>query len=842
MSEGKKLYAGVRLIDLPVAADREYDYSVPEQYEGGVYPGRFVSVPFGKGNRRFVALVTRVSESPASEGITVKPIYALCSDGISFSDEQLKLLDYIRSITLCPTGDAIHAMIPSAALSKLDEFLAPTEKPYSGRIGCRENEVYTAISAAGSMSAENLHRRFGRDGDEAVKRLLRQGYLARELTLSEHSRKTVSYYALKSEGFPSRETLESLVAGNETRDGKGHKIRALPEGQKAVLSKLLAASTPQGREMLTSDGCASADDIRALVKKDYVLEIKNETDRDTDALLPQIPERTGDIVLNREQQTAYDALCEMLEENEPHAALLEGVTGSGKTCVMLRLIDRALELGKGVILLIPEISLTPQTLSVFCSRYGERVAVMHSGLSAGERGDAYLRVREGRADLVIGTRSAIFAPVRNPGLIIIDEEQEHTYKSDTSPRYHARDIARFRCAAEKGLLLLASATPSLESRQKAEDKKYTLIRMNRRYGNSVLPKVTVADMRHEPAAGNLTPIGSVLAEKLKQTYEKGEQSVLFLNRRGYNNYLSCTSCGKAVTCPNCSVSLTYHVTKKDFSQGELRCHWCGLKMPVPKECPECGEGKLIRMGFGTQKVEEELGKILPGARILRMDTDSTQGRYSYGEMLGKFRRHEADVLLGTQMVTKGHDFPDVTLVGVLLADASLYYDDYRAAERTFALLTQVIGRAGRRERPGEAVIQTNNPDHEIIALAGAQDYEKMFAREIKLRRSLKFPPFCDIALITVSSEDERRVVSGCAALADRIRELSKSEKYRKLPLIMYGPFEAPVYKVGNRFRMRLVIKCALNRDTKQLFAELLQEYYPRFPDVPVAVDFNPTNL
>ncbi len=836
------LYAAVRLLDLPEAADREYSYAVPPQYEAGVRPGRFVSVPFGRSNRRNVALVMSCTETRPADCVNLKSVNALCLDAISFTPEQMAVLQYLKMLTLCPSGDAVHAMIPSAALSKLSEFYTATDREFRGRAGSLENDVFVAICSQGTASWDYLYRRFGREAEEAVKKLQKSGYISCELRLSDYTRKTLSYYSLKSEGFPDRQTLSDLCDGIDAKDEKGHKIRALPDGQKSVLRQLLASQGSVGRGILLADGTAGAADLAALIKKEYITETKSETDRDTANLPPKIGERTGDIVLNREQQTAYDRLSSMLDDKQPHAALLEGVTGSGKTCVMLRIIDKALDDGKGVIMLIPEIALTPQTLSIFCSRYGERVAVMHSGLSVGERADAYMRIREGRADLVIGTRSAVFAPVKNPGLIIIDEEQEHTYKSDTSPRYHARDIARFRCAKSNGLLLLASATPSLESRQKAEDGKYTLITMKNRYGNSVLPKVTVADMRREPSQGNLTPIGSLLASKLRETYERGEQSVLFLNRRGYNNYLSCASCGEALACPNCSVSLTYHVTKRDFSKGEMRCHWCGYRARVPQTCPTCGSTHLIHMGFGTQRVEEELGKTVPGARILRMDTDSVQGKFSYGDMLGKFRRHEADILIGTQMVTKGHDFPDVTLVGVLLADASLYYDDFRAAERTFALLTQVIGRAGRRSRPGEAVIQTNNPDHEIISLAGDQDYEGMYKREIRLRKSLKFPPFCDIALLTFSSEDEKRVCAAAAAMSEAVKTASSAEKYAGLPLIMFGPFEAPVYRVGNRFRMRLVIKCGLNQKTRELFSELANGHLSRFPDVNLAADFNPTNL
>ena len=392
-------------------------------------------------------------------------------------------------------------------------------------------------------------------------------------------------------------------------------------------------------------------------------------------------------------------------------------------------------------------------------------------------------------------------------------------------------------------MLLASATPSLESRKKAEDGAYTLIKLTKRYGNAVLPEVIVADMRGEARTGNLTPIGADLSAALVETFERGEQSILFLNRRGYNNYVSCAVCGEAIKCPSCSVSMTYHTRRGNYDAGELVCHWCGRRMPLPKECPECKSEHLIRMGYGTQRVEQELSILLPNARILRMDTDTTQTKDSYRELLGKFKRHEADILLGTQMVTKGHDFPDVTLVGVLLADASLYYDDYRAEERTFALLTQVIGRAGRRNKPGRAIIQTNNPDHEVIELASLQDYETFYRRTIRLRRALTFPPYCDIVLLTVTGKVENEVLKASNALNDSLRALTSSEEYRDLPFIIFGPFEAPVYRVDSRYRMRMVVKCKLGTQTKRLFARLLTEFSAEGANAPtLSIDFNPTNL
>ena len=391
-------------------------------------------------------------------------------------------------------------------------------------------------------------------------------------------------------------------------------------------------------------------------------------------------------------------------------------------------------------------------------------------------------------------------------------------------------------------MLLSSATPSLESYQKAKEGTYTLITLKHRFGSAKLPEVRVADMRSEVQGGSLSPLGEELMGELCRVTNAREQAVLFINRRGYNHFISCRSCGEAVTCPSCSVAMTYHTRRGTWHDGDLVCHWCGKRMPLPRECPNCHSEHLARMGFGTQRVEEELQTLLPKANILRMDTDTTTTKFAYDELLGRFRAHEADVLLGTQMVTKGHDFPDVTLVGVLLADASLYLDDYRASERTFAMLTQVIGRAGRADKEGMAIIQTNNPDSEVIRLACAQDYESFYEREIRLRKLLTFPPFCDIALLTVTGAYETELLRATTLMAQMLREMAEGE-YKDVTLVTFGPFEAPVYRVDNKYRMRMVLKCKLTRRTLSMLAELLSTFGQRVSKkVTLSIDLNPSSL
>lgn len=540
--------------------------------------------------------------------------------------------------------------------------------------------------------------------------------------------------------------------------------------------------------------------------------------------------------LSDEQQRASDELSSLAASGKPRAALLYGITGSGKTRVIKSVIDNVIASGRSVILLVPEISLTGQTVDLFCGYFGERVAVIHSGLSDGERLDAWKRIRAHEVDVVIGTRSAVFAPLDNLGMIVIDEEQEHTYKSDMSPKYHARDIARFRCARNNALMLLASATPSVESFQKAKTGVYSLVTLRERYGNAVLPEVLISDLREETSKGNITPIGETLKNELSKNLEAGEQSILFVGRRGYNNFISCKMCGEVIGCPNCSVSLTYH---RERGEELLKCHYCGYTRDLPDKCPSCGSEHLNRKGFGTQLVAEELSETFPKARILRMDADAAAGKFSHETILDAFRNHEADILIGTQMVTKGHNFPDVTLVGVVNADAALYLDDFRATERTFDLLTQVIGRAGRGVRPGRAVLQTYSPDNDTIILSAKQDYESFFDGAIKLRKQLVFPPYCDFILLSVTGEDEPEVLSTTLKLDARLKELFASE-FSDSPAYVFGPMEAPVYKVNNVFRMRILLKCSAGKRMREMIRLLLAEFAKG--KASVGADINPSSI
>lgn len=607
------------------------------------------------------------------------------------------------------------------------------------------------------------------------------------------------------------------------------------EGQRLVVEYLKSIGSADIELIRATPGVSYAN-ISALADKGIIKIIQSESIRNPYAEYARIRDNS-EIVLSSAQQTAYDTIESELLSDEARAALLFGVTGSGKTKVIMKAIDKTLSEGRRVIMLVPEIALTPQTVNIFCRRYGERVAVIHSSLSQGERFDAWRRIKRGEVDLVIGTRSAIFAPLDNIGMIVIDEEHEHTYKSESDPKYHARDIAAYRCGKNKALMLLASATPSLESFYKAKTGIYTLVPLRERYGGVRLPDAIIVDMREELRLGNTSPISDRLLKSLNSVYENEKQAILFLNRRGYSTQISCKECGEVLSCPRCSVSLTYHNGKDG---GKLLCHMCGYSERVPKVCPSCSADKLSFLGYGTQKLEAELNKYIPDMSVLRMDADTTGTKMSYDRMLEDFREGRHDILLGTQMVAKGHDFPRVTLVGVALADTSLYVSDFRAAEKTFSLLTQVIGRAGRATDGGIAVIQTYAPKNEVIRLACLQDYEKFYEGEIALRRELSYPPFCDIVNLTLTSEDEEELLRESKHLSDTL--LSKlSGELGKLPFIVFGPFEAQVYKINEKYRMRMVVKCKLNKQSRGLFHELLCEFSTS-RKATLAVDMNPMTV
>lgn len=524
-----------------------------------------------------------------------------------------------------------------------------------------------------------------------------------------------------------------------------------------------------------------------------------------------------EVILSQAQQSAYDQLAALMDTGKPAAALLHGVTSSGKTLVFLKLIEKTVAQGRKALVLVPEISLTPQMIYRMKSHFGDRVAVQHSALSNTERLLQWQQIQNGSADIVVGTRSAVFAPLSDIGLIIIDEEQEHTYQSDSAPRYSAHDVAKRRAAAHHALLLLASATPSTESYYAAQCKRYTLVELTERYNHMPLPEVRLVDMRKELAEGNASSISRELADEIRKNLAQGEQTILLLNRRGYKTVGMCTSCGEVLKCESCSVPMVYHK-----ASGHLLCHYCGKTVdPVPETCPKCG-GRMKYTGFGTQRVEEELQQLFPQARVLRMDLDTTSRKNAHERMLQRFAKGEYDIMLGTQMVAKGLDFEKVTLVGVLGIDQLLFAQGYRAGENVFSLVTQVIGRGGRAEKAGRAVIQTVDPENPILNLAARQDYKAFYQNEIVFRKMNLYPPFCTICLAGFSGTKEAEVLEAAHVFAMDVQRLA--QKKNNIPLRILGPAPMNIAMINNHYRYKLTLKCRNDKSFRSLMGDVLAEY------------------
>ncbi len=816
-----EVLATVFLLDATYWMDKGYDYRVPEPIREEIQPGVFVLVPFGGGNRRQLAVVWDLREIPVKEGgYYYKPVLAVLDRQLQLNEEMRRLCAYLKEHTFCTVGDAVKAVLPACAFSKWEEYYARTTIPLPEKLPQRQILILRAVEE-GDVAQRVLRGRFGAPVIRDLESLVNAGYLRRTLLWKEQNRKYLLRFYLAVE-------LEDLLRYTEGD------LKLRSKKQIEVL-QTIADNPGMSLDEIHSMGL-SENSLKTLVQKGILRTEKQELYR-TPYDAPEVCEPSP-LQLNEEQQAAYDTLLSLYLIHMPRAALLYGVTGSGKTQVIRAMMDRVLADGKQVILMVPEIALTPQTMRIFLNCYGKRVTVLHSGLSLGERYDAWRKMKNGEVDICIGTRSAVFAPFDRLGLIVMDEEQEHTYKSDSNPKFHARDVARLRCTHQKALLLLASATPSIESYYKTESGSYTLIPLTHRYGDAALPDTNIVDLRNELRQGRRDPVGTVLAEALRETKADGNQSILFLNRRGYHATLTCPSCAEPLLCPHCSVALTYH--RGGGTRGQLRCHYCGYRIEVPKNCPSCQYEHLVFQGFGTQQVEESLCSKNQDLKVMRMDADTTVSKFAYDEMLDGFRKGNADVLLGTQMVTKGHDFPNVTLVGVLNADQSLYLNDYRSNEKTFSLLTQVIGRAGRGKQYGRAIIQTCHPDHPILQLAASQDYEAFYRSEIALRKAMVFPPFCDLAVLFCAGKVEVELLEFTKKLFSYMKEFLEQD-FKDVKVAIFGPMEAPLYKVNDKYRLRFVIKCRMNQRTREWMREVLKRAGEMTKKISVSVDINPSS-
>ena len=797
--------------------DKLYSYLWPEPL-GTPQVGVRVLVPFGGGNRTRQGLVMACESQPQTAGL--KAVLSVMDESPLLSEEMLALAQFMQERTFCTLFDAVRAMLPTGLYLRLKPVLRPAvDVPPAVLETLTPNErqlLAFVTKCPGGADQASLLKRLGMEEDApALRHLLELGVLVR------------SEDGFRQTGDASVRTVR-LLPREEDADLK------LTDKQQSVLSLLEDVGAASVKEVCYFSGVTPAV-VTALARKGLVQVYDAEVLRSPYAAVPEAPPITSHT-LNGEQQQAYDRLAALYSAGQPAAALLYGVTGSGKTAVYMNLIDRVLADGRQVIVLVPEISLTPQMMGLFLQKYGRRVAVLHSSLAIGERMDEWKRIKRGEASIVVGTRSAVFAPCERLGLIVMDEEQEHTYKSESTPRYHARDVARFRCAHHGALLLLTSATPAVESYHAAASGRYTLVELKHRYGDAALPRVQVVDMRQE-ACGE-TVLGPTLLEAMDACLAENRQVILLLNRRGFHTHVSCRSCGQVVTCPSCSISLTYH-----RANDRLLCHYCGHSRRPPARCPQCDSDKLYYAGLGTQLVEEELAQRFPDVPVLRMDTDTTMSRFSYEEKFRAFATGEYRIMIGTQMVAKGLDFPQVGLVGVLSADQSLYGDDYRSYETTFALLTQVIGRAGRRQQQGLAVVQTYTPDNAVIALAARQDYTGFFELEIASRRMLHYPPYADLFLFGFVGAQENRVQQACRRMLQLLREAATGD-YADLPLIALDPTPAAVVRVAGKFRYKLLLKARNSTRMRQMVRQLLHTMHsdPAGRGVTVYVDINPASM
>lgn len=810
------LLAKIAVEGLAYHFDAVYSYKIPLELEEKAVVGCRVMVPFGNGNRKKQGLILSVEPLLETENIgKLKSVINVLDKEPLFDDEMLSLVLWLKETTFCTLYEAAKTMLPAGI--GLNYIVSYMVKEVSEEILNKLNDDEIRVV------------NYLKDNCKYVKKeklLTDLGISAESKILEKLVKKEILVTNVDAKRKTGDLTVKNVrLAVNET-EAEGI-LKSLTAKQKSVVRLLLDIGGASVKEVCYFTGVTPAV-INAIVKKGYAELYDSEIYRKP--RYEKSKEKAPSPKLTDSQNKAFSELLSQYKSGKGSASLLFGVTGSGKTQVFLKLIEEVINDGKDVIVMVPEIALTPQTLGIFYSHFGDRVAVFHSALSAGERIDEWKRVKNGEAKIAIGTRSAVFAPFSNLGLIVIDEEQEHTYKSEMSPRYHARDVARFRCAHNNALLLLSSATPSIESYKNAVDGKYSFIKLTERYGKAVLPDVVTVDITDTKG-----PISNELYSALEECLEDNKQAILLMNRRGFNTFASCGACKTVLTCPNCSISLTYH-----NANNRLMCHYCGHSQVFTDTCPECNEKAVRYAGFGTQRIEEELQNVFPSAKILRMDADTTMARYSYQDKLTAFANGEYDILLGTQMVAKGLDFPRVTLVGVISIDHQLYNDDFRSSEKAFDLLTQVVGRSGRGDFKGRAFIQTVLPDNDIIELSAQQDYESFYKTEEIIRKSMVYPPFCDICSLTFTSEQFNQSVAGAKLFFEMIKTAVTGE-FSDVKINLLGPLQPRVSKISNKYRNVITIKCKNNKRFREMMAKLLKEYMKnaKFSTANVTIDINP---
>ena len=778
------------------AIDKPYDYLLPDGTDAAV--GSRVLVPFGRGNRLTEGMILSLERKTPEKAL--KAVREVLEPEPVCSEREIRLALWMRQRYFCTFYDAIRTILPAGVWYRYRQFWKLADYAGEDALSEKEKPLYALLSR-GEQELETLAQAVP-DAAALLRQMEKKGLVT---SRTEGSRR-VGDRVVK---------LASLaIEPEEAQTRMERKRRTAPRQCDAVDFLTRCAETSVHDLCYFTGGTAAG--LRSLEKAGIIALRAREVYRIAPRTAPRAAEP---IRLNDEQQAAFLRMLAECRAGEAGVTLLQGVTGSGKTLVYIRLAQELLREGKSVMILVPEIVLTPQMMARFTAYFGAEVALLHSGLRLTERYDQYKRIRRGEAHIVLGTRSAVFAPLRELGLIVLDEEQESSYESGSAPFYHARDIAKYRCAQEGARLLLGSATPTVETAYFARHGEYELLRLDRRFNAHRLPRVVVADLREELRAGNATAISRPLREELERNLAAGEQSILFLNRRGSSRQLLCPQCGHVPQCPRCSVFLTYH-----SANGRMMCHYCGYSETASETCPDCG-GAMKHIGIGTQRVEEELRELFPGTEILRMDADTVGDGHE--KVLREFEEKKVPILIGTQMVAKGLDFENVTLVGVLAADLSLYVDHYRASERTFSLITQVVGRAGRGSKEGRAVIQTYTPENDVILAAAGQDYDRFYDAEIRMRRLRRDPPFADQFMITVTGPEETRVRRACGEIQKSLCAAAARPPYSALGLEILGPAPCPVVKVNNRFRYRVTVIGKNERTLRALIAAFMKEFTKR---------------
>ena len=784
------------------AIDKPYSYGIPQGMQ--VQPGMRVMVPFGRSNRRTEGVVLQLAESSDEK---LKMIDCCLDEVPVLSPMMLRLAAFLRDRYFCTMYDAIRITLPAGLWFQSKEHYTLTEDRAWQEKAPRQPDALRILEFLDQLGGEAEGKQLRQliDDEEAFEKAI--NYLLRKKWIAANRE-----YARRL--GDKTEKIATLSASPEEALAYAASRPKSAAMQKSVLELMCSVGSAAVKEICYYTG-AKPVTVKKLAELGY-LELQERPILRCRQIVPA--KLTGPLVLNPAQQEVYAGLLTQMEQENPGTALLYGVTGSGKTAVYIQLIQACLDQDRQALLLVPEIALTPQLLGLMAAYFGDKVAVLHSSLSAPERYDQWKRVRSLDARVIVGTRSAVFAPCPKLGLIVIDEEQEHSYQSENAPRYNAREVAMWRGMKENALVLFGSATPSVEAMYHAKAGHHKLYTLKERYNGKPLPQVSIVDMREEIKDGNDLSLSYELQDGIRMRADAGQQTILFLNRRGNSRALVCVDCGEAPECKRCSARLTYHSANE-----RLMCHYCGHSQPVPERCPKCG-GPLKRVGTGTQKVQQELQGIFPDLTVARMDTDTVSAANTHEQILERFQKERIPVLLGTQMVAKGLNLPDVTLVGVLDADLGLYTQSYRAAETTFNMLTQVVGRAGRGEKPGQALIQTNVPEHQVITLAAKQDYDGFYELEIQMRKALQYPPFGDITLVTFTGQEESRVLHGAVKFRDSLAACLKQPEYAGEVCSLLGPAPCPVMKINYNFRYRLTLHCRMTVKLRQLLAHLLRSF------------------